>query len=103
MTGVEGPSEQARPGRLWSAFPCIGHSYLSTGRAEPEDPLELVMECDGGATGDCGWHVLVEQEPYMKPEGTWDVTIGSDQFLRLHQQHLNHRAAAENDRGHAHG
>ena len=77
-----------------SAFPCVGRSYLSAGRAEVDQPLELTIECDGGPTGDCGWHVVIERRPWERPDGAWDIDITSDVFLPLHQQHLEHRARA---------
>lgn len=73
-------------------FPCVGSSYLSVGTSEPGEPLQLVIECNGGPTGDCGWHVVLSQQPWERPDATWDVSISSDEFLPLHQQHLAHRA-----------
>jgi hypothetical protein len=72
-------------------YPCIGLTYLSTGRADVDEPFQMVAECDGGPIGDCGWREVVVED--YGPDGTWDVSITSDKFLPLHERHLAHRAS----------
>ncbi|MGZ4516689.1 MAG: hypothetical protein ACXVXN_02040 [Mycobacteriaceae bacterium] len=84
------PAEAAR---MSSRFPCVGDTYLSVGKAEPDDPFSMIAECDAGATGDCGFRHVVKED-YGR-YGTWDVSITSPEFLELHRQHLAHRNAQE--------
>lgn len=82
MTDTKGPS-----------YACAGESYLSVGRAEPDDPLAEVMECNAGPdSGDCGWSEVVQEWSDPTPDGTWDVAITSTEFLAYHARHLAHSA-----------
>ena len=73
-----------------------GVTYVSI-ECDPEYggsyPWRQVAECDD--VGGCGWRVVLSE--YGRPDGKWDTAVSSDDFLPLHQQHLDHRAAILNN------
>lgn len=70
-------------------YPCKGVTYASVDLPDVDGPWQQVVECDD--VRGCGWRVVLSE--YGIPDGKWDTSISSDDFLPLHQQHLDHRAA----------
>jgi hypothetical protein len=70
-----------------SAQPCRGVTYVSVGLPDVDGPWEQTAECDD--VDGCGFRVLMSE--VGRPDGSWDTAISSDEFLPLHQQHLDHR------------
>jgi hypothetical protein len=71
-------------------LPCRGVTYVSSGLSGDDGPWEQIAECDD--IGGCGWRVVMQEYTgTFAPEGLWDVTVTSTEFLPLHEAHLTHR------------